>query len=113
SLSVAPTTDDAGAVTGAIAVMIDITDRKAFEAKLSHAARHDSLTGLPNRTLLLDRIWLAMARARRQGTIMALLFCDIDHFQVVNDSLGHAAGDRMLTAVAERLASTVRTGDTV
>ena len=113
SLSVAPLRDDQGAITGAIAVMIDVTDRKAFEAKLSHVALHDTLTGLANRSLLLDRIWLAMARARRKRAPMALLLCDLDRFQVVNDSLGHVAGDQLLMTVAERLTATVRTGDTV
>src|SRR4051812_44230006 len=91
SVSVAPVRDEFGGVTGAIAVMIDVTDRKAFEAKLSHVALHDTLTGLPNRSLLLDRIWLAMARARRKRAPVALLLCDLDRFQVVNDSLGHVA----------------------
>jgi diguanylate cyclase (GGDEF)-like protein len=76
-------------------------------------ALHDSLTGLPNRTLLLDRLDQGLARLRRREGALAVLFADIDRFKVVNDSLGHGFGDRLLIALAERLRATLRPGDTV
>jgi diguanylate cyclase (GGDEF)-like protein len=88
-------------------------EHKRTEAALAHQALHDSLTGLPNRSLLLDRLDQAMARARRRETRPAVLLLDLDHFKVVNESQGHAAGDRLLVAVAERLRSSVRPSDTV
>ncbi len=91
----------------------DISDRKALEARLEHEATHDPLTGLPNRTLLLDRLDVAIGRARRQHRRLAVLFLDLDHFKVVNDSLGHSTGDQLLAAVAARLTDHVRPGDTV
>ena len=91
----------------------DISERKAFEQRLEYQATHDPLTGLPNRTLFLDRLELALARRRRSNRPVAVLFCDVDHFKVVNDSLGHSAGDRLLVALAERLRDALRPGDTV
>jgi diguanylate cyclase (GGDEF)-like protein len=81
--------------------------------ELRHQALHDALTGLPNRTLILDRIEQLLARSRRQGTLGAVLYVDLDDFKDVNDTLGHAAGDRLLVAVAARLQGTLRDADTI
>jgi diguanylate cyclase (GGDEF)-like protein/PAS domain S-box-containing protein len=94
-------------------VMRDISDQKAHERQLEHDATHDPLTGLPNRTLLLDRLELAARRAQRRGGDIGVLFCDLDRFKVVNDRLGHEAGDQLLHDIALRLASHLRPGDTV
>jgi diguanylate cyclase (GGDEF)-like protein len=86
--------------------------RRAFDSAL-HQATHDPLTGLPNRALVLDRLGQALARAQRHGGRVTVLFADLDRFKVVNDSLGHGAGDRLLVSVSERLRSAVRAEDTV
>jgi len=92
----------------------DITDRKGAEEKLRHQALSDELTGLPNRTLFVSRLQKAIARARSShGSTFAVLFLDLDRFKIVNDSLGHLVGDEMLQAVARRLQSCLRAGDTV
>src|SRR5262249_36889403 len=96
-----------------VVVTRDITDRKAVEQQLSHAALHDSLTGLPNRTLFLDRLGLALRRSRRRTGALAVLFLDVDRFTVVNDSLRHDAGDRLLIDIAGRVAAALRPADTV
>jgi len=88
-------------------------ERADAEGRLAHQALHDALTGLPNRTLLLDRMDHALARRERTGAQFALLFCDIDRFKVINDSLGHSVGDQLLVAFAERFRSIVAPGDTV
>ena len=82
-------------------------------ARLDHQAVHDGLTRLPNRLLFVDRLGVALARARRTDTVHAVLFIDLDHFKVVNDSLGHSAGDEVLLEVAARLDEVVRANDTV
>ena len=96
-----------------IGIMLDITRRKALEALLLHRANHDPLTGLPNRALLRERLGQALERAERSGRPCALLFLDLDHFKTVNDSLGHATGDRLLVDVAARLRGALRAGDTL
>jgi diguanylate cyclase (GGDEF)-like protein/PAS domain S-box-containing protein len=91
----------------------DVTQRKALERELHDQAFHDTLTGLPNRALFLDRVEHALRRIGRAGSLVGVLFIDVDDFKMVNDSLGHASGDRLLAAIAQRLADCVRAGDTV
>jgi diguanylate cyclase (GGDEF)-like protein/PAS domain S-box-containing protein len=94
--------------------LTDITDRKRFEEQLAQQAFYDTLTGLPNRALFMDRLALAMTRARRRKSSMfSILFLDVDRFKDVNDSLGHLKGDLLLSAIARRLETCVRPGDTV
>ncbi|HET7483021.1 MAG TPA: diguanylate cyclase, partial [Actinomycetota bacterium] len=88
-------------------------ERKRLQSELAHQAVHDPLTGLPNRTLFLDRLEMALARLDRYRRAIAVIFFDIDNFKLINDSLGHDIGDQMLTLVGERLASLMRGGDTV
>ena len=85
----------------------------AMNARLTHEAHHDTLTGLPNRTLLLDRLELERARADRSGRAFAVMFIDLDDFKRVNDSLGHDAGDDLLREASRRLQATLRPTDTV
>lgn len=92
----------------------DITQRKIAEEKLVHDALHDTLTGLPNRALFMDRLGHAIELSKRRPEVLfAVLFIDLDRFKVVNDSLGHLVGDRLLVAIAQRLETCLRTGDTV
>lgn len=91
----------------------DITDRKRLEAQLVHQARHDPLTGLANRTFLLERLELGLVRRRRCADLLALLFVDLDGFKLVNDRSGHAAGDELLRLIAARLREAVRPEDLV
>ncbi len=100
------------AVEGIVATCRDITQRKAFERELSRLAFSDTLTGLPNRALLTDRLSHALARADRLTKRVAVMFLDLDRFKVVNDSLGHASGDQLLVDVANRISSCLRSGDT-
>jgi len=94
-------------------VIRDIRDRKEAEARIHFLAHHDTLTGLPNRVLLLDRLEFILASARRRGTKAGILFIDLDNFKTVNDSLGHAAGDALLRVVARRIEETLRAVDVV
>ncbi len=96
-----------------LVVLRDITERKKTEDQLSHLAQYDSLTGLPNRNLFLDRLSLAAARAKRSGQMFALMHLDLDRFKEINDSLGHPAGDVVLQAIAELLKKSTRGVDTV
>jgi diguanylate cyclase (GGDEF)-like protein/PAS domain S-box-containing protein len=105
--------DDAGDVMEVVWVTRDVTDRKTAENELARQALHDPLTGLPNRLLLLDRLSHALLRAGRHPGSAAVLFLDLDRFKIVNDSLGHGAGDRLLVDVARRLEGALRPTDTV
>jgi diguanylate cyclase (GGDEF)-like protein/PAS domain S-box-containing protein len=96
-----------------VCVSRDISERKSAELELAHRALHDGLTGLPNRTLFLDRLGQALRRSRRRERGVAVVFLDLDRFKVVNDSLGHKAGDRLLVDVAMRLSSALRPSDTL
>jgi diguanylate cyclase (GGDEF)-like protein/PAS domain S-box-containing protein len=94
-------------------VVTDLTRERLAEAALAHLAQHDSLTGLPNRTLLADRIQHALDQRAPDGGLLAVLFCDVDGFKNVNDGYGHGAGDQLLRTIGERLTSAVRPADTV
>jgi diguanylate cyclase (GGDEF)-like protein/PAS domain S-box-containing protein len=111
--SVAPIHDREGAVTGAVIVFRDVSAARAQSEQMAHLAEHDSLTGLPNRLLFCDRVGQALSLARRHGGQAAVLFLDLDGFKQINDSLGHAAGDKLLQSVAKRLLACVRDPDTV
>jgi diguanylate cyclase (GGDEF)-like protein/PAS domain S-box-containing protein len=104
---------DRPSVGGYVANVRDITERKEFEARLSHQALHDPLTGLANRQLILDRAEQMLVRSRRTLDPVAAYFIDLDNFKDANDSLGHEAGDRVLQAVAARFAGLLRASDTV
>jgi len=96
-----------------MAVVRDIRDRLASEARIQHLAHHDGLTGLLNRAAFMERMALALRRAERQGEMLALLFIDLDNFKRVNDSLGHLEGDQVLMTVSERLVGALRASDLV
>ncbi|WP_170860249.1 EAL domain-containing protein [Duganella sp. CF458] len=112
-VSVTAIRDQAGLVSNYMGSLSDITERKKSEEYTRHLAEHDFLTDLPNRVLLLDRLNLALAAARRSKTALAVLFLDLDRFKMINDTLGHAVGDRLLKEVAARLLKCVRSVDTV
>ncbi|WP_342720592.1 diguanylate cyclase [Acidovorax sp. FHTAMBA] len=111
--SASPITDRHGAVTGAVAVLRDVTEAVAMAERMAHLAQYDTLTNLPNRLLLKDRAEVAMAQARREAKLLGVMFLDLDGFKQVNDSLGHAMGDQLLVQFAQRLQAAVRASDTV
>ena len=100
-------------IDGVILHFHDVTARHLAEQELARRALHDDLTGLPNRALLVDRLQNALGRAARAGEMVAVFYCDMDHFKHVNDSIGHRAADDLLREVARRLGQVVRAGDTV
>ncbi len=108
-----PVFDDAGAFTGYRGTGSDITERKLTEQRVHHVAQHDALTGLPNRSLLQDRLGQAVAYATRSGNPVWVMLIDLDRFKFVNDSMGHKAGDVLLMTVAARLRAALRDADTV
>ena len=111
--SAMPVNDEDGRLAGYLGTCHDITRERESEARIHFLAHHDTLTGLPNRALLLDRLEFMLAGARRRNTHVGVLFIDLDNFKRVNDSLGHAAGDRLLRVVADRIKASLRRGDSV
>jgi len=103
---------DQAAVCGVVLTCRDVTERKAFEGQLQHMAFHDALTGLPTRALVTNHLEQALVRAERVSGCVAVLFIDLDNFKLINDSLGHGAGDQLLVALAARLQACIRPQDT-
>ncbi len=112
-LSVSAVRDERGLTTHLVGIFADISERKSAEARIAFLAHHDTLTNLPNRLLLRDRMQQAIAHCERSGCRVALLFVDLDRFKAVNDSFGHPAGDALLRDAARRLEDCVRDSDTV
>lgn len=108
-----PMYDASGALAGAVFAIHDVTDQRKVETALLAQATHDSLTGLPNRSVVQERLQAALARSRRSKTPVAVLFIDLDHFKLVNDTIDHAAGDRLLVAVAQQVRAVIRPADTL
>jgi diguanylate cyclase (GGDEF)-like protein/PAS domain S-box-containing protein len=96
-----------------VTLTADINERKLFEARLAHDASHDALTGLPNRVTMVELIEQALARSRRRGGTLAVMFIDLDRFKAVNDTMGHSAGDEVLIQAGNRIRGAVRLGDVV
>jgi len=111
--SAAPIHDRAGRITGAVIVFHDVSAARAMSVQMTHSAQHDAVTNLPNRLLLNDRITQSIALARRWNRPVAVIFLDLDRFKYINDSLGHAIGDKLLQSVSRRLLAGVRASDTV
>ncbi len=105
--------DEAGNVTGWVGTLEDISEHRALEARLSHQAHHDPLTGLPNRIVIDEHLSRTIDQCERSGSSIAVLFIDLDQFKFLNDSLGHETGDLLLIAIADRLRATIRPGDVV
>ena len=112
-LSISAIRDEDGHLAHYVGVFHDITEMKRKEEQIRFQANHDALTGLPNRSLILDRLDMALARAKRQQAKVAVVYLDLDNFKIINDSLGHTVGDEVLVRVAERFTALVREGDTV
>jgi len=99
-------------VAGLVITLRDVTEQRRLERELTHQAFHDAMTGLANRVLFHDRLQHALARGARDGSVVGVLFIDLDDFKIVNDTLGHAAGDTLLIEVANRIAGALRADDT-
>lgn len=112
-ISSTPIHDRHGGVVGAVIVARDITAARDLSERLSRLALYDPLTGLPNRSLFSDRLDSAISRANRTGSSFCLMYIDLDHFKMINDTLGHVAGDQLLQHAAQRLQGCVRESDTV
>jgi diguanylate cyclase (GGDEF)-like protein/PAS domain S-box-containing protein len=110
---VTPLVNERGQLTHFVVILHDVTARKTQELLMKHQAYHDPLTDLPNRMLFEDRLQQGLAHARRNGALLALFFLDLDNFKPINDQYGHHIGDRVLRVVAKRLATCVRSTDTV
>ena len=113
SVSVSCVRDEDGHPSYLIAQVEDVTERRALRERLAYAAIHDPLTALPNRVLFMDRLETALSRAARTGGQVAVVFLDLDRFKLVNDGMGHGAGDQLLEMVADRLQRVMRPSDTV
>ncbi|HLP98441.1 MAG TPA: EAL domain-containing protein [Sideroxyarcus sp.] len=112
-LTISAITDNDGTVTNYVGISSDITLLKQHEKQLEHIAHYDALTGVPNRVLLADRLRQALAHSKREGTILAVCYLDLDGFKLVNDTMGHEAGDKVLIEVTRRIKDTIRGDDTV
>lgn len=113
SLRTSPIYDHEHRIIGGVGIVLDITERVNAEEKIKHQAYFDTLTDIPNRVLFKDRLEQSLAHYRRHGSIIAIMFLDLDHFKSVNDSLGHYIGDLLLVETADRLKRICREGDTV
>lgn len=111
--TITPLLDAHGKVCHFVAIHEDISEKKEAEERILYMAHYDALTNLPNRILFRDHLELELAHAHRSGRMVAVMFLDLDRFKIINDTLGHAFGDQLLRAVAERLRACVREGDTV
>jgi len=112
-LTISSIRDQQDRITHYIAVFRDISERKRYEEYIKHQAYHDALTNLPNRLLFKERLDVALAQAKREGEMCGVFYLDLDGFKQINDSLGHDMGDQLLVAVAERLRTCARQGDTI
>jgi diguanylate cyclase (GGDEF)-like protein/PAS domain S-box-containing protein len=111
--SAAPIRDRNGSVIGGVLVFHDVSDKRNLMRELAHQAQHDALTGLPNRLLFNELLNQALAQAKRKKSMLAVLFLDLDHFKLINDTMGHNMGDLLLKLCSKRLQKTLREGDTI
>lgn len=112
-MSISAIKNDHNVVTNYVGIFTDITEIKEHEKQLEHIAHYDTLTGIPNRVLLLDRLQQSIAQAERENKILAVCYLDLDGFKAINDKLGHSAGDEVLVEIANRIKKSIRTTDTV